>query len=875
MGRALQLLTDHVEEDFRNSLNMLVQLVDAVEWEALFDREPDAHVYLYEKFLEKYDSELRKESGTYYTPTTLVREMVRLVDEVLRKNLECDEGFADPRVTILDPAMGTGTFLVEIIDLVVARRTAGGNSGFQDEAVEELAQRLIGFEKQMAAYAVAQMRISQSVRVHSKRSTLRKLRLHLCDTLADPWKSASTLFGYNAPGMQPLLDDVEASNHVKRDERVTVVIGNPPDRERAHGEGGWIENGAMGHGRPLLDDFRLRGDNAHYENKLKNLYVYFWRWATFKVFEQHRPGRQRGVVCFISTAGFLRGPGFRGMRSYLRRECTEGWIIDLSPEGKQPPVRTRFFPGVQRELAIAIFVRDGRKKSGSLATVHYTAVSGERSEKERQLAELAIGASVWRPGHAEESALFTSRPTSNWHETPELAVLLPWKRMGVQAKRTWVTSTDRDWLLERWDRLVHEPDTAEKRLLFRETKQWTINSVKKETLYGEPHTGTPLANETGPCPEPTRVLHRAFDRQWLIPDIRLLDRAATDLWRAAGPDQLFIIEQHQQPLKSGPALLVSALVPDMHCFNNNGGRVYPVWHADGSPNFAPGFLEHLANSYGLPTISVEDVVAYTAGVAAHPAFTSTFTDELNSPGVRIPWTADREVWNSVVEVGRRVIWAATFGERCVDPGAGRPGGATRLRQSTHPQVQYAAAVDPDSLPERLEFDAERQALIVGAGLFLGVDERMRQYDVGGRRVLDAWLAARSRQPHGRVGSPLDRLRPESWLPTWSIELAEILSVLRLLTAEEAGQAELLDRVLDGPTIDVAELTRRGVLDPPRRSQGARPPAGTDLLPGMEQVDTQEAPPVRPLKPASPDSVPPARARRRSARTRKENPDGTR
>src|SRR5690606_3306065 len=114
MGRALQLLTETVDAEFARRIDTLVQVIDAVDWEAIRARTPDAHVHLYEDFLQEYDRELRKRSGTYYTPPRLVREMVRFTDAVLRTRLGCVEGFADEQVTIVDPAMGTGTFLSEI-----------------------------------------------------------------------------------------------------------------------------------------------------------------------------------------------------------------------------------------------------------------------------------------------------------------------------------------------------------------------------------------------------------------------------------------------------------------------------------------------------------------------------------------------------------------------------------------------------------------------------------------------------------------------------------------------------------------------------------------------------------------------------------------
>jgi predicted helicase len=134
MGRALQLLTETVDAEFARRIDTLVRVVDAVDWKAIRTREPDAHVHLYENFLQEYDRKLRKRSGTYYTPPRLVKEMVRFTDAVLRTRLGCSEGFADEQVTIVDPAMGTGTFLSEIIDRVAEQRALRGE-GFRGEAV--------------------------------------------------------------------------------------------------------------------------------------------------------------------------------------------------------------------------------------------------------------------------------------------------------------------------------------------------------------------------------------------------------------------------------------------------------------------------------------------------------------------------------------------------------------------------------------------------------------------------------------------------------------------------------------------------------------------------------------------------------------------
>ncbi|MFJ7968547.1 type ISP restriction/modification enzyme [Streptomyces sp. NPDC096324] len=871
MGRALQILTDQVEGEFRDSLDMLVRVIDAIDWQSALSSDPGFHVHLYEHFLQEYDPDLRKNSGTYYTPAPLMKEMIRLVDEVLITTLGCQDGFADPGVSIIDPAMGTGTFLTGIIDLVARKQSEGGNDGFRAESVQELASRLIGFEKQMGAFAVAQMRVGQILRSLNARVRLSDMRLHLADTLADPWRPSELFTRYGAL-WGPLRDNAEAASTIQREERITVVIGNPPHREQAEGQGGWIENGSPDRGSPPLDAFRLRGAAGVYENKLKSLCTYFWRWATHKVFDQYEDDRH-GVVCFVSTGGFIRGAGFQGMRSYLRRTCTEGWVIDLTPETKRPPLSSRFFPGVQQELAIAIFVRKQGERRDQLAPVHYTAVQGTRHDKEQQLHDLHIAGPVWQTSRPAEHAPFTPASRSGWDAFPALTDLMPWRKPGIKPNRNWVISPSKSVLHRRWDRLIQERDPITQQELFKETGDRALN---KEALQipGHPHPRTLLRDEQGPCPTPVRIARRAFDRQWLIPDGRVIDRSRPELWHAAHDDQFFVVEQHSQRLQTGPALLFTALIPDMHYFNGNGGRVLPLVHADSTPNIAPGLLRHLANSYGFREVLPEDLLAYMAAVTAHPAFTERYADDLNSPGVRIPLTAASDLWHEAVSLGHHILWASTFGTRCIDAGNGRPAGTSNWWRRLHPEITYAREVAPDKLPSAINYDPENERLIIEEGIFTGVTPRMRNYTTGGRNVLDSWLAYRSNRTAGKVTSELDRERPEHWEHEWSRELVEILAVLSHVTALEPQQAELLDRILASPLIDVAELNRRRILPVPERAQNGRINPDHGFLPGLETVDGQPPEPVAPLKPPndspsapSPGPHAPVRPRPRGRRRR--------
>jgi predicted helicase len=211
---------------------------------------------------------------------------------------------------------------------------------------------MIGFELQIGPFSVAQLKIGQALVVHGAELDDDQMRLYVADTLDDPGREEL----HAAHMYRPLADSRQSANKVKREERVVVVMGNPPFRERARQDGGWVVAKDV-RGRSYLDAFRGVG-TGRFEYKLHNMNIYFWRWATWKVFEAGTDPKDReGVVALITTSAYLTGPGFAGMREYLRQFSSEGWIFDLSPEGHRASVGTRVFPGVQQPICIGLFVR--------------------------------------------------------------------------------------------------------------------------------------------------------------------------------------------------------------------------------------------------------------------------------------------------------------------------------------------------------------------------------------------------------------------------------------------------------------------------------------------------------------------------------------
>jgi len=565
--------------------------------------------------------------------------------------------------------------------------------------------------------------------------------------------------------------------------------------------------------------------SAHAKH-LYNLYVYFWRWATWKVFEQGA-GPNTGIVCFITVAGFLDGPGFQRMRDYLRRTADEIWVIDCSPEGHQPEVSTRIFEAVQQPVCIVMASRSPGVDPETPATVRFRALpEGDRSEKFAALAALRLDADGWTECPREWRAPFVPASTGAWSTYPALDDLFVYNGSGVMPGRTWVIAPDAESLRRRWQTLVAAPDDQQEALFhphFRGGELGDKHSKKivAKGLPGYQPRTKPVADDRDACEPPVRYAFRSFDRQWIIPDNRLLNQPNPTLWEWYSPRQVYLTAFVRDSPTSGPALTFAGAVPDLHHYKGSfGGRVFPLWRdrEAKTPNVRPALLALLAERYAT-AVRAEDVIAYIAAVAAHPAFTARFQPDLSTPGIRVPLTADPGLFAEAAALGREVIWLHTFGDRFADPAHGRPAGPPRLAGDEAPRIPAAGAIPSDSegMPDDIGYDAAARRLHVGRGYVDGVDPRVWDYEVSGKQVLRQWFSYRrkdrerpimgDRRPPSRLGE----IQPDHWLAEYTSELLNVLHVLGRLVALEPRQADLLDRICAGPTISVEELRAAGVL----------------------------------------------------------------
>jgi hypothetical protein len=801
----------------------------------VFRDEVDPSIHFYQDFLDEYDPKIRKDRGVYYTPDEVVTYIVRTVDTSLREQLGLPLGLADtstwgayakargievpkgvdpkaPFVQILDPATGTGTFPLRVIEVIHETMMEKWADLDDTKRLEkwrayvrhDLLPRLNGFELMVAPYIVSHLRLGLAL----ERTGFRfmkgdRVRVFLTNTLELHAARAGELL------VDEAAEEGKLADQVKVEAPISVVLGNPPyEREPAETagvhKGGWVRSGWKGwnHGRPPLEDYAEPTRNAGRGGDLKNiynLYVYFWRWAGWRVFDRYGAP---GVVSFITAASYLRGPGFSGMREELRRSGSTVDVLDLEGDQRGTRVTENVFC-ITIPVCVGSVVADALNRDRP-GVARYHRVTGSRADK---LAACASWARDYRavpwtvaPVGFQESLVASEGATfASW---PSMLNLFPWQQSGCKAGRTWVLGETRDVLTARWNTLFAAP-SSRRAELFKDSP--TGQKAHHAPVRLPPAEGRDLAVLAMPTKPPPpsieRLGFRSFDRQWIVADSRFLDRAGPPNWHVRGMKQTYFTSLLSGVLGPGPGATVTAYVPDLHHFRGSyGGKdVVPLWRdPEGTqPNQTAGFSAALSTALGSRP-SPEDIFAYAYAVLANPGYVARFTDELQVPGPRLPVTKDKALFERGAAFGRDLLRWHTYGERFRSQGDG-------FVLAGKAQVTRSIPESSDAYPERHRYDGATQVLMVGDGQVGPVAPEVMAFSVSGLQVVKSWLDYRMKKGAGKKSSPLDDIRPERWTADLTRELLELLWVLEWTLAQYPTLDAWLEEVLASELFTADEI----------------------------------------------------------------------
>ena len=326
----------------------------------------DPVIHFYEDFLKAYDRAMRAKRGVFYTPGPVVQFIVKSVDSILKTEFGIADGLAStitwgdmvqrmptlklprhctsdtPFVQVLDPATGTGTFMVEVINHIHAHMKAQwakqGKASraqwlplWQDYVQQHLLPRLYAFELMMAPYAIAHMKIG--LKLHETGYTFPpggpRVNVFLTNAL-EPAHEINPGLAFEAP---MLAHEAAAANKVKEETAATVVLGNPPYSGQSSNQGEWISqlmrkrlpDGADSYFR--FNDAELGERNPKWVN---NDYVKFIRFAQSRL-----AALGAGVVGYITSNSYLESPTFRGVRQSLLHTLPHLCVVDLHGNSKR------------------------------------------------------------------------------------------------------------------------------------------------------------------------------------------------------------------------------------------------------------------------------------------------------------------------------------------------------------------------------------------------------------------------------------------------------------------------------------------------------------------------------------------------------------
>ena len=751
----------------------LAQLLAQADMEAVLrdfgkrTAKEDPVVHFYETFLAAHDPKLREMRGVYYTPEPVVSYIVRSIDHLLKTHFDKPQGLADPGVFILDPAVGTATFLYmainEIHDVLLSQGQAGL---WNDYVAEKLLPRIFGFELLMAPYAMAHLKLGLLIKETGYQfEKEQRLGIYLTNTLEEAFKKPEILAGFN----EYIVEEANAAAEIKKDKPIMVVLGNPPYqgisanasiREVINHKTGkkrkeptWIGN--------LIEDYKVvdgkpLGERKHW---LQDDYVKFIRFGQWRIEKT-----EQGILGFITNHAYLDNPTFRGMRQSLMNTFTDIYILNLhgsSRRGKEAPanINDENVFDIQQGVAIGLFVKEQGKTSP--ATVHYADLWGLRGDwpnpqqgtKYYTLAETDITSTDWDKLQPNSPFYFFVRRNEEFRPEYEqgwkITDAFPIHSVGIVTARDrltirWAPSEVWDTILD-FSSLPSE-EARDKYNLGKDVRDWKVSLAQRDLQRTGLHRELVVP-----------ILYRPFDIRYTyytghsrgfigqpLPGVMRHMLAGKNM--ALITSRLTKGETYQHTLVSKTISEVILLSPK----TSNNAFVFPLYlypseqeiagglyqPKEQRPNLKPEFIKAFSDKLGLnfvedgkgdlqETFGPEDIFNYAYAVFHSPTYRSRYAEFLKIDFPTLPLTSNKELFKTLVAKGAELV---------------------ALHLMEPPKLNSLITKYPIvglNQVETVRYDeANRRVYINKAQYFEGVSPGVWNFHIGGYQVCQKWLKDR-------------------------------------------------------------------------------------------------------------------------------------
>ncbi|WP_028083480.1 type ISP restriction/modification enzyme [Dolichospermum circinale] len=730
-------------------------------------RTEDPVVHFYETFLAEYDPKMRESRGVYYTPEPVVNYIVKSVDYILKHKFNISKGLADSKkikvpnpkgegtiethqVLILDPAVGTGTFIHNVIDFIYDK-FKNQRGMWSSYVSQHLLPRLFGFELLMAPYTVAHIKlVLQLQELGYDFSSEERLRIYLTNTLQEAFQIPP------ADGfMNRIRNEAEAAKDVKQDVPVMVILGNPPYSYESINTDPWIVG--------LVRDYYQVDGKPLGERNPKGLlddYVKFIRFAQHRVSETGY-----GIVALITNHGYLDNPTFRGMRQNLMQTFDEIYVLDLHGNSKKKEVcpdgsQDKNVFDIQQGVAISIFIKYEHSQQ-KLATVYHADLWGMREVYENKelvggkyhwLAENDISSTEWRILKPEfEFYLFQPQNInlkSEYENFTKITDILLVNSLGVATARDNLTiQFNQDEIWETINKFIDLlPEDARSYFdLGKDVRDWSINLAQKD-----------IKNFGLSKSQIFPIMYRPFDQRFTyytgnsrgfhcMPRSEVMNHiikgknlALATLRRPRNEivDNFFVSDQITD--KCIISSLDNASIFPLYLYPTNTPTLFDSTptNAPGErkPNLSPEFITQFSQKLDLEFISdgkgdktktfgPEDIFNYIYAIFHAPIYRQRYAEFLKIDFPRVPLTANAALFWELVIKGDKLVKYHLMKE-------------TGTEISTYP-------IPGSDLVEQVKYHENHQQIWINAEQYFDqVPQQIWNFYIGGYQVCQKWLKDR-------------------------------------------------------------------------------------------------------------------------------------
>lgn len=579
-----RIVWDAVEASRKQSHSAaMARVVSAAEVVAKHTAD-DGPAHIVEHLLSEFHPQRRRATGVYYTPSAVVSYLVERTDQVLRDELKRPGGLApmnnSPPLHIIDPAMGSGLFLLEAVRRVRQSWRPKSTNGNRDDWNEYLSTQLLpqmhGLEIMPAALIVAHFLLADAlIESGFVAQPHDRLRMQLCDTMKQ--------------------------QHLFADEADTVIIlGNPPYRGLSAGGHDWIVRLMHGddEGRVCASYYHANGE-ALGERKhwLHDDYVKFFRWGQWQI---ERAGE--GVLALVTNHGYLDNPTFRGMRSGLMETFCSIELVDLQGNAKKG-AGDRDESVFETAQGMATTVAWKSCESNETSEVRRVDLQGSRETKLNALRGFAETQQPLEQIHPQPPHFFfcahDSRLDEEYAEFYSINEVMPMSTTAaVTARDSFVIDIDRESLVERLslfrDLRVSDDEIRERYFNNSRSAKYPPGDTRGWKL---PAARRRLAEESDWQRHIRTCWYRPGDRRWIFWTPWMIDWPRQEVMRHMHAGNVALVCRRQM-LRGQPCnffWVADDIVIDGYIRSDNRGSesIFPLW--DRSPDLSEPRLQGTAN----------------------------------------------------------------------------------------------------------------------------------------------------------------------------------------------------------------------------------------------------------------------------------------